>query len=325
MSSKYLFFLLIPALFICVSCTSEKPQIEEFLNFSTEKKQEIKKVEKKQEEKASEKQDLPTSAPIPVKTEIEGETIIKRYNVGYLTFNVADFYAELTPLQKTADYTKYRFRLYSKTNGFVDYVFGWMSYTVSELRVYNNKVVPENFKTKVTLKKKTREIVIDYDTNGKIVFEQVTPPDNRGKRPAVEDKFKIGSFDPLTIVIETRRLVMNAVKNNNFNDKGVYSFTLPLYDGRKRTDINFELRNKKVSGLYPLKFVMKDVAGYTNNELEDAKKGDKIIEIFIDPKTFTPVTASGKSPLGSARARLLQDCEYLIEDCVKLNSAANKK
>jgi Protein of unknown function (DUF3108) len=313
MHSKYLFFLVIPALFIASSCSTEKPKIDEFLTFSTEQKPEPQKQKPTIVDKTK------TDIAIQTATEkkLEGDDFTKKYNLRYLTFDVANFYGDLKPIEKTNDYTKYQFKFYSKANGFIDYVFNWMSYQVSEVRVYKNKVVPESFKSKINLKKKTKEILLDYDNNGRISFEKVTPPDNRAKRPAVENKLKAGSFDPLSIVLEARRLVMNAFDNNSFDKNGIYNFTLALYDGRKRTDVNFELSNKKTNGLYYLKFTMKSVAGYTNNELKDIKKGERIIGIYIDPETFTPVTATGWSPLGTAKARLVTDCTTSFEDCIK--------
>ncbi len=317
MNSKYLFFIVIPALFIAVSCAREAPKIEEFLTFSSEKKE----VGGKNKVENIETAEVVEEVEEPAAQKIAGESFNKRYNIGYLTFDVADLYAEMIPLEKNGDYTRYRFRFYSKTNGFVDYVFGWMSYTSSVMRVYDNKVVPEIFKSKVTLKKKTREIELDYDNLGKnIILEIVTPPDNRFKRPAVLKALKSNTFDPLSIVIETRRIVMSAVRNNRFDANGLYNFSLPLYDGRKRTAVNFELRKKKVNDMFVLKFTMEPVAGYTNNELADIKKGERIITLYIDPENFTPVSAVGKSPIGSARAKWLEDCGGTLENCVKKNT-----
>lgn len=345
MKLKYLFILLIPVFFTVTSCVTQKTKVEDFLTFSSEQNnepqinnEEQEETEQKagnkdiaQEEITEETREEPVieSQPKEAEPNIKGEKIIQRYNIGYLTFNVADFYAELKPLRETNDYTEYKFRFYSKTNGFVDYVFGWMSYTASTMKVYKNKVIPQTFRTKVTLKKKTREITMDYDSSGqKIIHEQVTPPDNRGKRPEVKDSLTVGTYDPLSIVIEARRIVMSAFKGNKFNSKGIYNFTLPLYDGRKRTDVNFELRKEAINGLYFLKFTQKPVAGYTNNELEDIKKGERIINIYIDPKTFTPVSAFGKSPLGKATAKLLENCTAnSLEECIRATAkkAVKKK
>jgi hypothetical protein len=347
MNLRYRFLLVIPAFFVLGSCAGTKTLPDGFLTFSSEQKEEasipekhaeiIKKKAAKAEDtvKKDVKQDaehikeIEQESAQPAITEseeekIEGEKIIKRYNMGYLTFNVADFYAELIPIEKHDDYTEYKFRFYSKTNGFVDYVFGWMSYTASTMKVYKNKVVPETFKSKITLKKKTKEIDIDYDDSGRITHEIVIPPDNRGKRPAVDDKLKIGTLDPLSIVIETRRIVMDTFRTNNFNDKGMHNFKLPLYDGRKKTEVNFELKKEKAKGLYHLKFTQKPIAGYTNNELKDIAKGERVIELFIDPETFTPVFAQGSSPLGQARAKWMNDCTVPLEACIKQSAKNNK-
>jgi len=311
MNSRYIFLLLIPAFFTVNSCSGTthdtdgfkalKPLVAKSNGNIFEEPSEPAKIQPK--EKATDKNGLAAS---------------KKFNMGYLHFDVADFYGEITPLGDTNDGQRYKFRLYAKSTGFIDYLFGWVSHTVSVFRVSDNKVIPESFKTKVVLKKKTREIALDYDGSGKsIVLDKVTPPDNRAKRPAVETALKQGTYDPLSIVVEARKIIMKTVKDNKFNKDSKHVFALPLYDGRRRSDISFKLFKEKVEGNYHLRFLQKPVAGYTNNETKDIKEGDRVFDIYIEPQGFWPTSATGRAPIGNARANFVKDCNGKIEDCVK--------
>ncbi len=341
MKLKYIYFAFIPVLFGVGSCSGEERKIETAMNFSTDHPIRSDIIEQAatppgkkpvKAAKPAENTDSTKSAE-PAPTEVKAEPTavkptkvsklndglegLKRFNIGYLTFNVADFFAEIRPVDEKPDHTEYMFRLYSRTNTFVDYLFGWTSYGVSYLKLYDNKVVPESFQSKIVLKKKVREIALNYDDKGDITSESVLPPDNRGKRPAVPEAQKDNTYDPLSVVIETRRIVMKAVKENNFNERGKYSFTLPIYDGRRRSDLNFELDKKKISDLYHLKVIQVAVSGYTKSEMQDANKGERSVDIFIDPSNFWPVSATGRSAVGSARAKYIGNCTQEFKDCIK--------
>lgn len=339
MRTKYIIFLLFPVFFIVSSCSNKSMMPTDMFDFSkdiaalpvtTAPKKHLEKTSEQSQEKNQKPSEQPEIIEIhgDVKSPADenAHNVTKRFNLGYLTFDVADFYAEIKPIETTSEYTKYVSKFYSKSNGFIDYLFGWRSNTVSVTKAYKNKTIPISFRTKVLLKKKTREIAIDYDNQGKILFEQVTPPDNRAKRPAVEDAKKAGSFDPLSIVIEAHRMIKNAFVEDNFNSKNKYSFSLPLYDGRRRSDINFELdKNKNEDGLLHLKITQKPLAGYTDNEWKDIKKGERSVDIYLDPTTYWPVSAQGKSALGSARAKFLHDCQTKFEECIKLSEKKAKE
>ncbi len=270
---------------------SEIKQPEKALSAEASSK-EIHKTEEKQAEK-TEMPDLPH--------------FVKKYNVGYLSFDVADIILEVK-----GSYV----RIFSKTNGFIDYLFGWRDYTISHFKFGENRFIPADFKTKLLFKKKIREIKIVYGDDGKgVSFENVTPPDNRSKRPAVPDDLKKSVYDPLTAALEARRMVMKTVGENNFSSKGMYNFSLPIYEGRRRTDLMFTLSKRKVDDMYLLKLYRKPIAGYTNNEMSDIKKGDAVIDIYLDKTTFIPVRAEGRNFIGTARLNYIMDCKD-FESCV---------
>lgn len=339
MIKRYINLLLIPVFFTFVACTNSTKNKESFVDFSAtideakdllsfSEDEELgtiksKSLEMKNDEKVEEEEELPEKIVAKInkkqKLKEEFDKFSNIFHLNYLAFDVANFYAELEKRKSTkkADYFKLTF--YSKTNGFIDYLFGWMSYTVSYFKVVDNKIIPKKFKSKTKLKKKVREIEIAYDKNGKIKSEKVTPPDNRNKRPAVPENLKKRVFDPLSIIIQTRKMVRDAIENNHFNDRGVYKFILPLYDARKRTDINFFLHKKKSKGLYKLEITRKPISGYTNNELEQAEEHQIKVSVFIDPKTLLPVRAEGKSLIGTAKASYIGDCKQGIKTCIKKN------
>ncbi len=268
-------------------------------------KEEIKQLEKSPEIKED-------TTEIDSKFEIKKAEIvpnfIRKFNLRYLSFDVADLILE----GNSSGY----FRVYSKTNAFVDYLFGWRDYSISNFTIGENYILPKNFKTKLLFKKKVREIEVNFSDDGKkVVSDKVTPPDNRAKRPAVPDNLKIAVYDPLTAGIEARRLVIEAVEKNNFNSKGRYNFSLPIFEGRRRTDLMFDISNKKVEGMYVLKLYRRAVAGYTDNEKNDINKGDVVIDIYLDAKNFLPVKAEGRNFLGTARASKIADCTS-FEQCV---------
>lgn len=310
---RYINLALIPALFAVIftisSCTKGESKIELFEDFSSSE-EDVKQiiVDETKPEEASEG----TFRQVDL-------DFIKRFHIGYLAFDVADIYFEVKPVKVTSDYIRYKTRVYSRTNGIVDYFMGWLSNTVGYAKVFENKTVPESFRTKVRHKKKTREIELVFDETGKnLVVEKVTPPDKRGKRPAVAESLKTGAFDPISGFLEARRLIKKAVEVGKVNSSRMYNFTLPVYDGRRRTDFLFALKKIKSSGLLELSMGQNAVGGYTNRELskDEGINRSKFV-IMIDPTSYLPVEVIGHHPLGTASAEYIKDCSQKFEECIK--------
>ncbi len=332
----------IPAFFaaalLLISCTSSERKTETLSNLSAGFEDEVSLM--KMDEVVPEKKKAPVKPaevkkeipkiPEPVQFEDEKEAIVEKapdikeqpefikiFNARYLNFDVADFFLQLKQVGKEDDAVKYQMRMFVKSNSFIDYMFGWRDHTISRFRETKDRFVPEFYKTKLLFKKKIREINTAYDKDGvKVVTDVVNPPDNRDKRPAVPDDMKSHTYDPLVIAMEARRMIIRAVKDNNFTAKGNYNFSLPMYDGRRRTDLMFSLSNKKVDGNYALKLSRKPVSGFTNNELTDIGKGDVTIDIYLDPENFIPVSAEGRNFLGTAALSFVKDCKKTFEECV---------
>jgi hypothetical protein len=322
MLKKYINILLFPAIFVLfTSCSKRDGQMEGFLDFSPNSEEEFIQDINIEEEQSEREYDEFYGPPLADSGKIEGREkidFLKTYNLRYLTFDVVDFYAEIKPIKTTDNYTRYKFRFYSRTNGTVDYFFNWMSHTVSYYRDYGDKIIPENFRTKVRLRKKVREIHIDYDQQGKIISEKVIPPDNRLKRPAVDDSLKTRTFGPLSIIAEVRRNVLSAFRDDLFEEDGTYRFTIPLYDARRRTDVVFTLYERKTNeDLHMLKMRRTPVAGFTDNEKDFIKQGTVSFKIFIDPTDMWPVRAEGSHTLGTASATYEGDCNKAFKECIK--------
>lgn len=347
MPQKYIFLCTLLVIFALSSCKEKGRNTESFEDFSSSfedvknmisdeapkgVKQETKPSQKpeKREIKPEGKTEAPAKeaveekqppveeikpAPQPAKAKEKFlERFSNNFNLRYLSFDVANFYSEL----EESGNNEYIVKFYSRTNGFVDYLFGWMSYTSSHFKLSNNgEIIPQSFKTKVKLKGKLREIELKYDPEGKLVFEQVTPPDNRDKRPAVAEELKKNTFDPLTIGIEARRMVIEAFEKDSFNSHGTYDFSLPLYDGRRRSDIIFKLFKKKADNNYRLSIRQKKIAGFTDNELADENRSDKaFMDIYVEPNSFVPIEVTGKSPIGTAYAKFVGNCPQGLEKCI---------
>lgn len=325
-----MYLLVIPVVFILTSCAGSNKIDKNVFDFSTTiqippspKKQQAEKTQPKIEKVKTEILQKPKESEVKEGYKLNApklqkyDSVNRKFNLGYLAFNVADFYMNMVPIETGDGYIRYNFRFYSHSNGFIDYLFGWRSNTVAVVKVFNNKVVPEFFQNKIILKKKSKEVALDYNPKHKgFDKEEVIPPDNRTKRPAVPDNLKIGTFDFISAAVQARIMVIDAFKNDNFNDRDKYSFTLPIYDGRRRANANFEVDKKKIDGLIKVTLNEQPVAGYTEKELNEIKKSKRVIDIYLDTQTYWPVSAEGRIPIGQARAEMMEDCgNKSFEEC----------
>jgi len=312
MFKRYINKLTIPAFFALVllvsACTKQERLLEPFQDFSSteEEVKEITKTDKNIDDK-----DAINLAEADLNE-------IRKYNIGYLAFDVADIYFEFKPVSSTSEYIKYKTRVYSKTNGTVDYFMGWMSHSYGTTKVYDKKVLPGKYQTKTKHKKKTREIELAFNSKGELIKDRVIPADNRKSRPAVSKANLKSVFDPLSGIYEARMLVENAFNKDNFNSKGFYTFTVPVFDGRRRTDFLFTLEKKPINNNYRLSVGMKPIDGYTAKELDKNAKGKGIsITFMLDKTNYMPVEIIGKHPLGSASADFKGVCAQSFEACLK--------
>lgn len=313
MSKLVLSFSFIFLLTLLASCSIEPAKIESFMSPKESQEDFLDEQEDKEDKPEILSEDSDSTR------EIERLDVTKKFNIEYLNIDIADVIYDIKPLKEANDYVKHRFRVYSKTEGFVDYFAEWRGQNLAEFRLYENRVSPEKFKSKTSLRDKTRNINLTYSENGKkLTKDSVIPPDNRKKRPAVSGKNKLATYDPLSALFEARRRVKEAFEEDKFGKSDKYKFTLPIYDGRRRTDINFKLSRKaNKDNLYILDVSRKAIEGYTAKELENVKKGEAVITLYLSPMDYLPIKAEGKHPLGTATAEVEKDCLKGFYKCIK--------
>jgi hypothetical protein len=245
--------------------------------------------------------------------------INKLYKVEWVNMDVGYFYAKTisTSNKNNGDVVDFEFK--AKSVGIADRFakFMWNSNTIAKLK--NNKFTPVSVDRTGRLKKKTRNIKLKYDAAGNIIFDEANPPESRDKRPAVPQIDKDKSFDVLTMILEVRSKVIDIIQQNNFENDST-SFALPLYDGRKRSNISIDVFKPTAQqierNIFKIRVRQKLVSGLTKTEISGEKKNAVYIDVVVDAKIFMPISASGKSGLGSANAKFVRDCQGSFEDCV---------
>ena len=165
--------------------------------------------------------------------------------------------------------------------------------------------VPVEFYTNYSHSKSKREIRLNWD-KFKITKEYNQPPEKQGKRTLVSAKMKEGAYDPLSAFFAARVKVMAGKKK----------FAIPMYDGRRRSELQFEVAGKQSDGNLLVKMREIFLAGYTKREQEERAKRNITINIYVDPKTYIPVGGMGQSPIGTAIGQLGANCKT-IEECLK--------
>lgn len=227
------------------------------------------------------------------------------YRVYWGAVTVGDIYVVLIPTKEG-----YGMRSEIRSRGIAKMVSGWRSDTGVTMRFEEpDKYIPVKFKTAFRLRDRERKIEIVRDKNGDISAESNVPPENRNKRPAVPDKDKVGVYDPMTAIMAGRMEVRKAILD------GKREFVVPVYDGRRRSDMLFKIHGADKNGNIHVSFKEGAVAGYTNNELENLKDRDPEFHILISSQDLLPIAAKGESLIGTAYIKLIKECATL-QECV---------
>jgi hypothetical protein len=166
----------------------------------------------------------------------------------------------------------------------------------------NGTFIPQNYYTKFNQRQGQRIVSIKYDDKGKVNFEQVTPPDNRNKRPAVKDSNKIGALDPLTAFLVARLKTIEGLNSGN------NAFSFNIYDGRRLFRLDFTIKgretqniNRKNTNVISVQFRRTALEGFTNNELKRIKTEEPTFNLYLsDDDEFLPLKANVFSDLGVA-------------------------
>ena len=187
-----------------------------------------------------------------------------------------------------------------QTYGLAKTVSKYSSDTIS----LSQEGVPLKFKTHFTHLKGTgeHEIMLEWK-DFTLVKESNQPPEPPGKRSPVSAQQKYQAYDPLTAFFEARTKVI----------RGEKKFTVPMYDGRRRSELQFEVLGKRKDGTLEVTLKEIFIAGYTKREQQERSKRDITVHIYLDPKTYIPVGGEGQSPLGTAIAKLGATCKTFKE------------
>lgn len=166
--------------------------------------------------------------------------------------------------------------------------------------------IAKRFKTFFSYRKSKREIILQWDSKGFIANEHNEPPEKPGKRTAVAPEQKANAYDPLSAFFVARQKVMEGEKK----------FTLPMYDGRRRSELQFEVLGNKGSQIH---IVVKEIflAGYTKREQEERKTRDIRMHIYVDPTDYLPTGGFGESLIGTAEGKLKAKCKSFDECLTK--------
>lgn len=162
-----------------------------------------------------------------------------------------------------------------------------------------------NYKTK-----KKRKYVRMATKGGKIVEEELVPPDNRQVRPAVEDALKNSAADPLSFLLKMRQGLWDARKT------GATAFSVNLYDGRRLTQVNFAVMGKKSifykdakTDVIQVNASRKLVAGFTPSELEAFNPKEPTLRIFFtDDNRLVPLILEANVMMSKLSATLVKEC-----------------
>lgn len=247
-----------------------------------------------------------------------GEDILDlalRYEVKWAAMHVADIIMDIKPvkakIREGIEHDMYRVQVFIESQGLAKLVSGFKSNSITLVNRENSEYAPADFKTSFMYWKKRRDITISYSDDGsKIIAETNTPPEKTWKRKPVPEELKSDSYDPITVGFAARKKIM-AIDKGEIKDK---KFTLPVYDGRRRTDIEFNVLGRtEEENFIHATFKEIAVAGYTDNELKELNKQDSEVHLFISSKNYLPVSIEGKSVLGTSRATIKKKCDSLKE------------
>lgn len=130
---------------------------------------------------------------------------------------------------------------------------------------YPDRTYESHYQTK----KKARSVKLVYK-DGRIISQDIQPPENPEKRKAVPDVDKNSAYDLMSFLLQIRKEIAGARQN------GKSSFTINGYDGRRLTQVDFTISGEtdiKIFGKEQkvIKIISrrKLLAGFTKGEMED--------------------------------------------------------
>jgi len=252
----------------------------------------------------------------PKKTDIKDTRVntVRRYSAYWAGLHVGDMITSVESkgvyLSDKKEVKAQKFTTIIKSHNLAKLINGYKSETKAVM-VFNEegKYIPNTYSTSYKMRKKHRDITMKYSKDGsEIINETNIPPEKRWKREEVPTNLKLNSPDPLTLVFQARQKIIEVVEKGGKN-----TFTLPLYDGRRRSNYFFTVYGITKNNLIHITFEEKPVSGYTNNEIRDFKKGATLVTAYLSKDDYLPVWGTAHSFLGKAKIILKKYCKTLNE------------
>lgn len=304
MRNRKIYFLICGFSLMAASCSAsefDNPEPDERqmeIAMSKKREEEYKKFYGDDSGKPADKGDLPKKL-----AEIKDQARLNKVYWGGI--HVGDLIVEV---KKEGEY--YNFEVIMRSYNIAKLISKFSSETEGKIKITDDGFLPSYYKTHYKRRKDDRNIELKFSDDGQTIISDInTPPEKRWKRKEVPAELKIGVQDPLSIAFVARQMIIDRLES------GEKEFSIPLYDGRRRSKYNFKIKGKTKDGLIEVGFAEEAVAGYTDNELKEFKKGNKEITLYLSPLDYWPVKAKGRSPLGNATASLDKICDTL-EKCL---------
>lgn len=165
------------------------------------------------------------------------------------------------------------------------------------------------YETHYQTNKKPKYVSLKYE-HSIITGENVLPPDNRDKRPAVSTELKKNTVDPLSLIVQMRLQLIDALKNKK------PGYTINVYDGRRLTQVDFTVvgeRDLKIGDDTRKTIVVtvkrKAIAGFSESEIKSQDPHEPLLTIyFSNDERLWPLKLEVPMMLGSLSATLVKEC-----------------
>ncbi len=231
-------------------------------------------------------------------------SMVRWYSVHWLGMHIGDLFAEIK-----YDHGIYYLRTVTQARGLAWAVSRFKGDSLSLFGFSEGEYRPLMYSTSYQVRNRQRAIRLEYAPDGRLEKESNVPPENTLKRPPVSEALKHHTLNPLVIALAARQTIGDGKKE----------FTLPLYNGRSRSDIHFRIEGKTPEGRVEIALWQEPIAGHTNNELEDIRERKIVIRLFLAPDSLLPVHGKGESAVGSAILQFRRDCDSL-DACMALSA-----
>jgi hypothetical protein len=153
------------------------------------------------------------------------------------------------------------------------------------------RYIPQHYHNLVKYKKKSRDMTIDFDTQGVESSYGVTPAENRATRPEISNDLRDEALDILTAIMFAREKVAQSSASVQFH----------VFDARRLTSITL---SRLPSAIVPSYLgSQKPVAGYTDKELKEAQDEAQNVTLeFATKDSLLPSRVFASTVLGTIEA-----------------------